>query len=241
MLLLKQSTAVDIRVGPFVDATDGVTPETGITLGAADQAEVLRADGAATLDISGATWAAVTGADGWYDLTLSTTATNTLGDLTVVVQDTDTCLPVFVRAMVVPANVYDSLVAGTDQLETDLIQWRGTQPANLISTNVPADVAAVQTGAITAGAIAADAIGASELAADAVTEIVNGLRDLVVETEGSYTVQQVLSVMFAVLAGQTTSGGNTLQTPNGNATRVAATTNASNERTAMTITPSSTS
>ena len=49
MLILRQSTSIDIRVGPFVDATDAVTPETGITLGAADQAEVLKFDGAAKL------------------------------------------------------------------------------------------------------------------------------------------------------------------------------------------------
>ena len=65
MQLLKQSTGVDVRLGPFVDATDGVTPETGITLGAADQAEALKHNGAATVDISSDTWAAVTGCDGW--------------------------------------------------------------------------------------------------------------------------------------------------------------------------------
>lgn len=70
----------------------------------------------------------------------------------------------------------------------------------------------------------------------------NTLRDAilseVVETEGSYTVRQVLSIVLAVLAGQSASGGATLKTPNGVATRVAATINGSNERTAMTLTPS---
>ena len=60
----------------------------------------------------------------------------------------------------------------------------------------------------------------------------------VIETEGSYTVKQALSVMLAALAGVTASSGATLKTPNGAATRIAATIDGSNNRTAMTLTPS---
>lgn len=102
-----------------MDATNGVTPETGITLGAADQAELLKHTGA-TVDISGATWAAVTGVGGWYDLSLTTSHTDTLGMLTVVVQDESVSTPAFARAMVVPAMVYDSLVGGTDTLDVQV-------------------------------------------------------------------------------------------------------------------------
>lgn len=109
--ILQQSTAIKVRVGPFMDATDAVTPETGITLGAADQAEALKADGAATVDISGATWAAVTGADGWYDLSLTASLTDTVGELVIVVQDASVALPVLVRFQVVEENVFASLYA----------------------------------------------------------------------------------------------------------------------------------
>lgn len=61
----------------------------------------------------------------------------------------------------------------------------------------------------------------------------------VVESEGSYTVAQALSVMLAALAGVTATGGTVLKTPNGVATRISATINPSNERTAMTLSPSS--
>lgn len=125
MILLKQSTAATLRVGPFMDAANGVTPETGVTLSGADQAEILKNSGA-TVDISGATWAAITGAGGWYDLSLTTSHTDTLGMLTVVVQDESVCLPVFVRAMVVPAMIYDSLIGGTDTLQVDVTQFGGT-------------------------------------------------------------------------------------------------------------------
>ena len=111
--VLRQSTGLVIRVGPFVDATDGVTPETGITLGAADQAEILKAAGAATADISAATWAAVTGADGWYNLTLTTSHTDTIGELVIVIQDSSVCLPVFVRCQVIEEAVYDAMYAAS--------------------------------------------------------------------------------------------------------------------------------
>lgn len=94
-----------------MDSIDGVTPETGITLAAADQAEALKAAGAATVDISGNTWTAITGADGWYDLTLITTDTDTVGDLTIVIQDASVCLPVFVRFVVMEEAAYDQLYA----------------------------------------------------------------------------------------------------------------------------------
>jgi hypothetical protein len=121
----------------------------------------------------------------------------------------------------------------------NLTQWKGSAPADLVSTRVDVTVGAMQSGVITATATAADCIDASALATDAVTEIVNAIKAAVVETEGSYTVQQVLSLILSALAGETTDGGNTLLTPNGAATRIAATVNGSNERTAMTLTPSS--
>lgn len=121
----------------------------------------------------------------------------------------------------------------------NLAQWRGTQPAALSNTYVQSSAQEIAAGLITAAAIATGAIDADALAADGVTKITDDIMADVVESEGSYTVQQVLSVVLSVLAGVTSSGGATIATPNGNATRVAATVNGSNERTAMTITPSS--
>jgi hypothetical protein len=58
-----------------------------------------------------------------------------------------------------------------------------------------------------------------------------------VEERGNYTAQQILSVLNAVVAGVSSNSGLTFSTPDGVSTRVAATVNSSNERTAMTITP----
>lgn len=65
-------------------------------------------------------------------------------------------------------------------------------------------------------------------------------KDTVVESQGSYTVQQVLSVALAILAGRTTvSGGSyTVKSPNNSADRAVFTLDASKQRTAVTLTPS---
>jgi len=155
--ILRQSTQVVVRIGPFMDSVDAVTPETGITLGAADQAEALKAAGAATADISGNTWAAITGAGGWYDLTLTTTDTNTIGDLTIVVQDTSVCLPVFARFQVIEEVTYDALYAASANAFAGAA-GSTTLGAGAITATV------IATGAIDADAIAADAITAAKVA-----------------------------------------------------------------------------
>ena len=62
---LRANTQVIVTIGPFVDVGDGFTPETGITLGAADEAELIKHGSTTVVDISGATWAAVTSMDGY--------------------------------------------------------------------------------------------------------------------------------------------------------------------------------
>jgi hypothetical protein len=97
---------------------------------------------------------------------------------------------------------------------------------------------AVGTGGITSASFAAGAINDAATATDFENAIRDAVWAKVVEAQGSYTAQQVLSVYLAVLAGITADAGATLKTPNGVAIRVAATVNGSNERTAMTLTPS---
>jgi hypothetical protein len=110
-IILKQSTQVIVRIGPFVDVGDGFTPQTDITLGG-NEAELLKA-GSVEVDISARTWAAVTNCRGWYDLTLTTDDTDTVGELVVVVQDDSDCLPVFMRFQVVEEAVYTALFAAS--------------------------------------------------------------------------------------------------------------------------------
>lgn len=134
---LKQSTAVVVHVGPFVDVGDGFTPEIGVTLSGADEAEALKHAATTTTSISGLTFAAVTSCDGWYALSLGTGETDTLGHFTVIVQDDDVCLPVHMRFEVIPANEYDSGILGTDTLNVDVTEWLGTAAATPTVAGVP--------------------------------------------------------------------------------------------------------
>ena len=98
---LIRNSAVTVRVGPFVDATTAVAPETGVDVATADEAELLKANGAATVSLASHTWAAVANADGYYDLSLTATDTNTRGELIVAVNDDTVCRPVCMRFNVV--------------------------------------------------------------------------------------------------------------------------------------------
>ena len=76
--------------------------------------------------------------------------------------------------------------------------------------------------------------GYVQLSAAAITEV----WAKIVETNGSRTAQQVMSLLLAGIFGRTTSPG-TYSDPSGTSTRAVVTTNVSNERTNVTLTPSS--
>lgn len=128
---LKQSTTVTIQMGPALDKTDGVTEETGLS----PTVEVSKA-GAAFAARSSAT-AITHDANGWYRVELNTTDTGTLGILKVKFDDAATHLPVWHTFMVVPANIYDSLVGGSDLIDVSVTQWLGTAAATPTVAGVP--------------------------------------------------------------------------------------------------------
>lgn len=177
--LLKQSTAFTFRIGPFLDSTDGVTAETGLSIAQAD-IQISKNGGAFAQTSASPT--TTHDADGWYQCPLTSTDTNTLGPLTVQIVMTG-ALPVWEHFMVVPANVYDSLVAGSDTLQADVTQISGSAVStssaqlgvNVVNAGGTAwgsgaiTAAAIASNAITSAKIAASAIGASQIATDAIT------------------------------------------------------------------------
>jgi hypothetical protein len=139
------------------------------------------------------------------------------------------------KATVVIAGHADTAPHYINLVLTDFDLQTATQDVNVASMDANTiTAAAIATGAVDADAIATDAIGSDELSAAAVTKIWNE----VVETEDSHSAQEVLSIVLAVLAGVTSSGGDVISTPDGAATRVTATIDGSNNRTAMALTPS---
>lgn len=133
MLWLKQSTAATVKIGPFVDSTDGVTAEDALTISQADIR--LSKNGGAFAQTNNAT-GATHDENGWYGVPLDTTDTGTLGTLIVAVAESG-ALPVWAEYMVIPANAYDSLVLGTDVLTADVTQWLGTAAATPTTAGVP--------------------------------------------------------------------------------------------------------
>ena len=133
MNLLKQSTAATVKLGAFVDDTDGKTAKTGLTISQADiRLSKNGGDFAQTNNSAGATHDEF----GYYDIPLDTTDTGTLGRLRVAVSESG-ALPVWQDFLVVTANVYDTLCS-TDNLDVN--------------------VATIATDSITAAALKADAV-----------------------------------------------------------------------------------
>lgn len=128
MKILKQSTSKVISFGPFVSPADGVTLVTSL-VSALDHASTgifLSKNGGAFAIRHATVTASTYDAYGNYLVTLDTTDTNTLGLLRVQFAAAATNLVVWDDWMVVPANIYDSLVAGTDLLDISMVQILGT-------------------------------------------------------------------------------------------------------------------
>lgn len=109
-MFIRQNDTGKIGIGPAVVIGDGYTLSTGLLLSTADSARVRLGDDT-TVDISGYTWAAVTNMDGYYDLTLQTGITDTVGPFDVLIEDVSLILPIAMRFYVVEEAVYDALYA----------------------------------------------------------------------------------------------------------------------------------
>jgi len=152
---LRQNTATRVTVGPFVDATDGITAEVALT--ATNEALTLVVDtgGVPTLALDAAATASggdndlvhITGDNaGYYDLELTAAQLNYLGRAVLSIQyPTDHC-PVFHEFMILDAEAFDAkYVAG--RMARDLgIVCRGTVAA-------AGNTTAFTLGTVTSGAL----------------------------------------------------------------------------------------
>lgn len=147
---LKQSTSVDVPIGPFLNSTDGITPESLLTL---TQPDIRLKKNAAAWAQKAAAQTLTHEENGFYELTLDATDTDTLGLLRVAVFESGAC-PVWEDFIVVPANVYDSMFS-TDKLEVDVVQISGS---NVSTTAAQLGVNVVQ---VSGDATAADNLEAA--------------------------------------------------------------------------------
>lgn len=107
---LKQSTAVDVLIGPYVDEDDGKTAETGLSpdveLSKNGQALANKSDATTPVHDAAGT------VGGYYNCELDATDTNTLGQLTLVAHDAG-ALPIRLDFQVVSAENYESYYEST--------------------------------------------------------------------------------------------------------------------------------
>lgn len=194
MTFLKTNTATRLRIGPFVDKTDGITIEDAIECsGAVGYIEQQKNDGSAVGEtVLAITSAAGTsgvndmikvgsGLAGMYDLELTAANLNWLGNGRVLVLDVATHVPVWEDIAVLPANVFDSLFS-TDYLQVDVVQGEGDAASGYWAT------ATAVTDAIL-GADASGHIGVGTVGAQIFTDI-----DAILEDTGT-TLDTAITTM----------------------------------------------
>lgn len=138
MVWLKQSTAATLKIGPFVDDSDGKTPETALTI---SQADVRLSKNGGDFAQKNEASAATHDENGWYNCPVDATDTGTLGRLVLAVYESGALL-YWREFVVVPAHVYDGLVAGTDYVQADMVQVEG---ADATDTLIGADGDTLET------------------------------------------------------------------------------------------------
>lgn len=143
MILLKQSTASqEVPLGPFVDATDGVTPETALSIANTD-IKIWKAGATSLVNKNSGGGTHMAG--GVYSTVFDATDTGTLGSGTIYVSMSG-ALYVKHDFCVLAANVYDSLVGGGDVLDVSVTQWLGTAAATPATAGHPVVTMKVGTG-----------------------------------------------------------------------------------------------
>lgn len=142
---LRQSTAATIKLGPFLDAADAVTAEDGLTI---SQADIRLSKNGGNIAQTNNTTGATHDELGYYDVPLDTTDTNTVGRLRVIVSESG-ALPVWADFMVLPANVYDALIAGSDMLDVNAAEYAGvaTESTDTALATVPSNFALLEISA----------------------------------------------------------------------------------------------
>jgi hypothetical protein len=164
MIPLRKSTASqEVLLGPFLDDTDGKTPETGLTIANTD-IKLWKRGGTteANKNSGGATHIA----DGRYHATLDATDTDTTGELILNVAVAG-ALPVRLVCCVFEAAVFDSLfasgAAGYSTLTAQQVWEYSTRTLSAFSFTVSANVTQWNGGAL-------PTIGTSTLTAQQVWE-----------------------------------------------------------------------
>ena len=231
MNILKQSTAATIKLGPFIDDTDGKTAETGLTIAQADiRLSKNGGEFAQTNNTAGATH----DENGYYDIPLNATDTGTLGRLRVAVSKSG-ALPVWQDFLVVTANVYDTLCS-TDSLDVNVTSLADdviTAAKFDESTAFPLEEA--DSGTTQVARVGADGDTLKTLSDEIAAKMASS--EVI---EGTYTLKDAIRIILAFAAGKVSGGGTAsikFRSMGDDVDRIQATVDSSGNRTAVTINP----
>lgn len=146
IVLKKDTTSQIISLGPLVLASDGTTP---YTTALANTAIKLHKFGGTTLtnkNSGGSTHIS----DGIHYATLDATDSNTLGTMIIYIV-VATVLIQRINCTVVPANVYESLVMGTEWLSATSLQPKWSIASTTLTVKKPDGITTQYTTPITPG------------------------------------------------------------------------------------------
>ena len=138
MRYLKNATATKITVGPFLTLADGVTPLTTLTVASAtftilsdtaDTPHVVATGALAASDGDNDLVHITNDTAGFWSMELSEANTTHIGSMVVSIMDNDVFFPISHEFTVLHANVYDSLMLGTDSLNVNVVKLSGDSTA----------------------------------------------------------------------------------------------------------------
>lgn len=118
---LRQNTAADVTLGPFVDATDGVTRETALTV-TGWTCSLIKGVTYSAIDVTAELGPndAVHLGQGFYSLTLAPYDVNVVGSLIIDVNDPN-AMPVTARFVVYRQDTYDMMFSEGPGDSNDLV------------------------------------------------------------------------------------------------------------------------
>jgi hypothetical protein len=181
-LVLRQSTAVDVLIGPFVDSTDGYTAETGVS-----PSVRLSKNGQNVVAKNDAT-TPVHDENGYYNCELNATDTNTVGTLVLFVAGSATHLPVRHEYQVIEEAAYDAMYATSADPVLDAAGIRSA--VGLASADLDTQLGAIPDDVWNRNIVEPSSVpGTTAQADDALGFIVASIANPIDQTSSNFTLR----------------------------------------------------
>lgn len=209
---LRQSTATSTLFGPILEATDGYSYRPTTISIAGNVIQLRRANDALGVVTTLPVAAVSLPVPGWLGLNIPASDTGVLGPMRYMLGNVTSNLPVWMDFTVLPANVYDSYILGTDFLQVDVMQITGDAPSSAaigsvanLTTGVGVTSVAAGVGVNVSSIAAGVGVNASSIAGVAPSTAMGAFPlDYVIFTPGvqSITLRDTWKMVAAVLGGK---------------------------------------